>query len=248
MTTPAELVGRQAEHERLREALDAARAGSGSLTLLAGEAGVGKTRLAEDIACASGEAALWGRTTQGGSAPYGPIVAVLRSYLREHADGLAALGPLKAHLALILPEVGEPAPASDRATLFEAVHAAFARVAEDRTLIVLDDLQWSDEATLDLLSALAEPLGRLPLLVVAAYRSDGLPRDHMLRRLRHDLRRSGRLSEVVLHPLDEDQTGELLARVLGGRAAPSLIRAVHDRTQGLPFYVEELARALRMTG
>src|SRR5215208_7126186 len=239
MTTPAELVGRQAEHERLSEALDAARAGNGSLTLLAGEAGVGKTRLAEDVARASGEDALWGRTTQGGSAPYGPIVAVLRSYLRERPGGLAALGPLRDHLAVILPELGEPAAESDSATLFEAVHAGFARVAEDHTLIVLDDLQRSDEATLDLLSALAEPLGRLPLLVVGAYRSDGLPRDHMLRRLRHELRRSGRLAEIALDPLDENQTGELLSHVLAGPAAPSLVRAVHDRTQGLPFYVEE---------
>ena len=248
MTTPAELVGRQAEHERLSEALGAARAGNGSLTLLAGEAGVGKTRLAEDVARASGEDALWGRTTQGGSAPYGPIVAVLRSYLRERPGGLAALGPLRDHLAVILPELGDPAAESDSATLFEAVHAGFARVAEDHTLIVLDDLQWSDEATLDLLSALAEPLGRLPLLVVGAYRSDGLPRDHMLRRLRHELRRSGRLAEIALDPLDENQTGELLSHVLAGPAAPSLVRAVHDRTQGLPFYVEELARALRVTG
>ena len=112
---------------------------------------------------------------------------------------------------------------------------------------MLDDLQWSDDATLDLLAALAEPLAELPLLVVGAYRSDGLPRDHMLRRLRHELRRGGRLEELALGPLDRDETGELVAQVLGDAPAPSLARAIHDRTQGVPFFIEELARALRMT-
>ena len=65
-------------------------------------------------------------------------------------------------------------------------------------LVILDDLQWADEATLELLPALAEPLAELPVLVLAAYRSDGLPRDHLLRRARHELRRAGRLDELRL--------------------------------------------------
>ena len=249
MATPVELVGRTAERERLTEALDRARAGSGSLVLLAAEAGVGKTRLAEELARQAGEDALWGRATHGASAPYGPTVAVLRAFLRSTPRALDELGPLRSHLALILPELGAPSSSNDRATLFEAVHAAFARAAEEgHSLVVLDDLQWSDEATLDLLGALAEPLGRLPLLVLGTYRSDGLPRDHMLRRFRHELRRAGRLDEVTLEPLDQDETGELLAQLLADAPAPSLTRVIHDRTQGVPFFVEELAAALRMTG
>src|SRR5215210_5313412 len=248
MATPVELVGRQAERERLSDALDRARLGGGSLILVAGEAGVGKTRLAEEVAREAGSPVLWGRTIHAANAPYGPIVAALRGYLRSNPDGLADLGPLSAHLALTLPELGDPPAATDRATLFEAIHCALRRVAEsEHDLIVLDDLQWSDEATLDLLAALAEPLARLPLLVVAAYRSEGLPRDHMLRRLRHELRRGGRLDEVSLDPLDPAETGKLLAQILEDSPAQSLIRAVHDRTQGVPFFVEELARALRMT-
>jgi hypothetical protein len=81
-----------------------------------------------------------------------------------------------------------------------------AHLAHDRlVLMVLDDLRWSDEATLELLSALVEPLGELSLLVLGAYRSDGLPRDHGVLRLRHELRRAGRLDEVTLGPLVPDE-------------------------------------------
>ena len=247
MAKRAQLVGRQAERERLGYALEEARLGTGSLLLIAGEAGVGKSRLAEEAADAGAVTALWGRTSHGGGPPYAPIVAALRAYLRANPGGLDDCGSLRAHLALILPELGDAAPATDRATLFEALHRAFARIAEQPHIVVLDDLQWSDEATLDLLAALAEPLTDLSLVVLAAYRSDGLPRDHALRQLRHDLRRGGHLEELALEPLGQDETGELLAELLGDPPAPSLTRAIQDRTQGLPFFVEELARALRVT-
>ncbi|MGZ8647964.1 MAG: ATP-binding protein, partial [Solirubrobacteraceae bacterium] len=138
---------------------------------------------------------------------------------------------------------------ADRPTLVEAVRCALAHVTAGRhALVVLDDLHWSDEATLELLSALAEPLAELAVLVVAAYRSDGLPRDHGLRRLRNDLRRTGRLDELVLRPLALEETAELLARALGEPPSPPLARAIQDRTEGIPFFVEELAAALRVSG
>ena len=160
MATPPELVGRQAELERLRDSLDEARRGSGSLVLVAGEAGIGKTRLAEETARGTDALVLWGRATQ--AAPLRPD--------RRRAARLSAIEPRRTRrlrpapipLALIVPEVGEPAPASDPSTLFEAVRCAFEHIAERPcVLAVLDDLQWSDEATLDLLGALAEPLRRL---------------------------------------------------------------------------------------
>jgi DNA-binding CsgD family transcriptional regulator len=243
----AQLVGRQAERQRLDDAFEKARLGSGSLVLIAGEAGVGKSRLAAEVAHAAGVTALWGRTSHGGGPPYAPIVAALRAYLRANPGGLDGCGPLRAHLALLLPELGDAAPATDRATLFEAIHRALEQIAEKPHVVVIDDLQWSEHATLDLLATLAERLTDLPLVALAAYRSDGLPRDHALRQLRHHLRRSGHLEELTLEPLAQDETGELLAELLGHQPARSLTRAIHDRTQGLPFFVEELAHALRLT-
>jgi hypothetical protein len=176
------LVGREAERARLSQAVQRAHSGTGSLLLLSGEAGVGKTRLAEEAAAASSALVLRGAASSSAVAPYGPVVAVLRSYLRARPAGLEGCGPLRHHLALLLPELGEPTAASDRATIFEGVRCGFAQIAgEGHVLVVLDDLQWSDEATLELLAGLGPTLKELPVLVVAAYRSDGLPRDHMLR-------------------------------------------------------------------
>ncbi len=99
-----------------------------------------------------------------------------------------------------------------------------------------------------MLSALAEPLRELPLVVIAAYRSDGLPRQHGIRRMRNDLRRAGHLQELALHPLDLAATTELLTQTLGESPAPALARSIHDRTEGIPFFVEELASALQVSG
>ena len=114
--------------------------------------------------------------------------------------------------------------------------------------MLLDDLQWSDEATLEVLAALGESITASRVLIVAAYRSDGLPRGHGLRRLRHDLRRSGHLDELVLPPFSLAGTGELVARVLPSDAGPELVRAIHDRTEGVPFFARELAAALCVSG
>ena len=109
---------------------------------------------------------------------------------------------------MLLPELGEARASADRATLVEAIRCGLATlVAERPAALLLDDLQWSDEATIELLAALALPLRELPLLVVAAYRSDELHRTHPLRRLRHDLRRDRALDEIALEPFDEAQTG-----------------------------------------
>ena len=96
---------------------------------------------------------------------------------------------------MLLPELGEARASGDRATLVEAIRCGLATlVAERPAAVLLDDLQWSDEATIELLGALALALRELPLLVVAAYRSDELHRTHALHRLRHDLRRDRALA------------------------------------------------------
>ena len=245
MSKRSHLVGRGSELAELAEAAEQARLSHGSIVLLSGEAGVGKSSLATAATDGFG-VVLRGAASNGVTVSYGPIVDALRSRLRVDPEALADCGPLLSHLALLLPELGEPAAESERATIFEAVRCAFAHLsAEQPAIVVLDDLQWSDETTLELLAAMAEPLRQLPVLVIAAYRSDGLPRDHRLRWLRNELRRGGNLRELTLEPLDRPAVGELIRELLPEEPSPALVRTVHDRTMGSPFFVEELIGALQ---
>jgi DNA-binding NarL/FixJ family response regulator len=242
------LIGREREQAQLRAWAAEALGGRGSLVLLAGEAGVGKTSLGRRALAGSGLQVLEGVGVQGGASAFGPVVEVLRTHLRTEGGGPLAAGPLAAHLALLLPELGPPAAAGDRATLFEAIRQALAAIAAPRpAALFLDDLQWADDATLELLGALARSLDTQPLLVLGAYRSDELPRDHPIRRLRGELRRAGRLRQVTVEPLGAEDSAALLERTLGA-AGPSLRRAVFDRTDGVPFFVDELGSALAASG
>ena len=165
-----QLVGRERELAQLQTWSAQARAGHGSLVLLAGEAGVGKTTLVRRALAGSGLEVLEGVGVQGGTSAFGPVVEVLRAHLRSAEAGPLvevlrshlrspeveplAGGPLAAHLALLLPELGPPAPGGDRATLFEAIRAALAAITARRpAALFLDDLQWADDATLELLGA-----------------------------------------------------------------------------------------------
>ena len=245
MPAPGSLIGRDQELGSLSEQLRNAIAGGGALILLSGEAGVGKTRLLETLCEGTDAPVLRGAARQETTPAYGPVVAALRSALRADPDVLRDCGPLGEHLGLLLPELGHTPEDVDSTTLREALRAALAAVAADRgALVVLDDLQWSDAATLEFLAEVAPTLDRVPLLIIAAYRSDELPRDHPLRRTRNQLRREHALAEISLERLDAVGTEALLDETLGSRPARPLVRAIHDRSQGLPFFVEELARAL----
>jgi tetratricopeptide (TPR) repeat protein len=240
-----DLIGRDDERARLEEWLDRAIAGEGALVLVAGEAGVGKTRLVDALVSSTSAVVLRGGASRDATPAYGPAVAALRSYLRAEPGGLDDCGPLGEHLRVLLPELGPAPEVVDTATLHEAVRCALARAARDHgALLVLDDLQWSDAATLELLSDLAGSLSDTPMLVAGVYRSDELPREHPLRRTRTELRRRRALNEISLEPLDQAGTAALLERELGAAPSRPLVRAIHDRAQGLPFFVEELACAL----
>ncbi len=239
------IVGRVRERAELDGFLGALREGGCALVLVVGEAGVGKTRLVEDALAGGDFLALRGGASQEAPIPYGPIVAALRSYLRVVPDGLGDCGPLSRYLPLLLPELGPPPVGSDRATLSEALCCAFRTIAHRQpTVVFLDDLHWADHTTLELLPALAASLEQEPLLIVGAYRSDEIPRGHPLRRMRTDLRRAGRLREIPVEPLDAEQTSALAARILGRAPDPALGSMLYDRTQGVPFFIEELASAL----
>lgn len=245
MASRGSLIGRDTELDRLQQSLERAIGGEGGLVLVAGEAGVGKTRLMDELSASTDALVLRGAASQDTTPAYGPVAGALRSYLRSAPGGLDDCGPLGDHLRLLLPELGSPPVGAGPASLIEAVRCALGTLSRPQgALIVLDDLQWSDAATLEMLTGLAPALPELPVLLVSAYRSDELSRDHPLRRMRNELRRGGALAEIILEPLDPAGAEALIERALGDVPSAALVRAIYDRSQGLPFFIEELVGAL----
>ncbi len=183
------------------------------------------------------------RAAEFGPAAYQPVAGLLRQALP------AGPGPAPGALAVILPELGAPPEDVSLAEVASALCAALARAgAGGPAVALIDDLQWADQATLDLLPAFADAARGSPVLLVACYRSDELPRDHRLRQVRAELRRRHRLAEISLPPLSAAAVRAMLAALLGAEPEPGLATAVIERADGIPFAVQELALALKEAG
>jgi DNA-binding CsgD family transcriptional regulator/tetratricopeptide (TPR) repeat protein len=239
------LVGRAREQALLRDRLAAALAGRGSLVLIGGGAGIGKTALAEALgreAAERGALVLVGRCYDlAETPPYGPWGEVLDRF-RAAPDLPPALRTL--------PRPSAAASAS-RAEFFAQVRNFLATAAAERPLVVLlDDLHWTDPASLDLLRYLARGLGPLPLLLVATYRADELTRRHPLAQLLPALVREAPASRVELRPLGDEH---LRALVRARYALPPddearLAAYLQRRAEGNPFFIGELLHALEEEG
>src|SRR6266566_2602199 len=237
------LVGRDAECAVLSRALAAAQGRRAPVVLVSGEGGAGKTTLVEHVLARTATPVLSGRAAEWAGAAYDVLARALRPAVRDTA------GPVPPVLAQIFPERGEPPAAPDLAALAAEVCSMLASLAGGRPLaLFLDDLQWADQATLGLLPALAEATCGIPVTLVGCYRSDELPRDHRLRAVRAQLRRSRQLTEIDLGPLGDDDVVVMLTHLLGAKPGPALAAAVARRADGIPFAVEELALALRDGG
>lgn len=257
-----ELVGRQAELDALTAALAGAHAGRGSLVLLSGEAGIGKTRLAEEltaVAARSGARVAWARTFESeGGPPFWPWIQVVRSLLRSVAP--AILGEAVAagdELGHLVPELrrqlgpAEPAQsppgdgAAARFRLFEAVTRLLAGAAAEQPLVVVfDDVHWADPLSVRLLVHLGTRIADAGLLVVATYRD---PEGHECGPLVDALGELARLRAVhrlPLRGLTRDEVEAFMARAGADAPAPDQVAAVHARTEGNPFFVAELTRLM----
>jgi DNA-binding SARP family transcriptional activator len=256
---PARLVGRGQELERLRAALDDACNGSGTVALLVGEAGVGKTRLLEELAASASErgaSVVRGRCFESEQVlPFAPWVDALRgeSTLFDRALWQSLSPAFRRELSRLLP--WDEAPASDIPSqenalrLFDALLALLSRAAERRPLLVLlDDLHWADDMSLRLLSYLGRRLAGGPrILVAASLRREELAPDSFLATALAELSREGCSLGLEVAPLSQLDTAALVES-LGQREATQVEAHVQEQIWGLsegnPFVVLEAVRAL----
>lgn len=254
------VVGRRRELARMEAVLEAAQAGRGRAVLISGEPGIGKSRLAEELAVmasARGFATATGGAAEGAATPaYWPWISVLPRLVDQvGVDDLAgALGPGSSQLVQVVPVLGGLAgeaggsaldPDSARQRLFEAVGALLRHLAERRPLlIVLEDLQWADVPTLQLAGHLAPVLADTPVVLAVTYRPGEVSSEHALSEAVAALARYQVATHLELEGLEPEEVGQLLARFTGTQAGPELVSTVQGRTDGNPFFVTELARLL----
>jgi DNA-binding SARP family transcriptional activator len=248
-------VDREAPMARLQERWAEALLGEGGLVLIAGEAGMGKTRLAARMAVeahAGGATVLYGRADEESVRPYQPFAQALGHHL-THAPGAAA-APSPPELARLGPELAfeaqvPPAGSADarrRHRLFDAVLGLLRAAAAERPVVlVIDDLQWADDPTLLLLREVVRIAPECRILIVATWRDDeGAPGD-VLSGLLVDLRRDGLLDRIALGGLDEPGIAALVAGAGGGAGDRDTARRLQEQTGGNPFFIEELLRSRR---
>jgi class 3 adenylate cyclase len=251
------LIRRDDELGVLEDALLAARRGESRFVVLAGEAGIGKTRLSRELAREARElgcAVLSGGASDAEVAlPYLPFVEAIGNYLDgQDLDRLReALGPALGELGQLFPGLaGErlPEPSRDpgqaKLRLFESVVSLLALPARDRTvLLVIEDVHWADASTRELLDYLARRLTDLPSLIVVTYRTDELHRRHPFLPTLQGWRRSGVADVLELEPLSKEGIGEMLAAILGPDDVDGeLHELMLERTEGNPFVLEEMLR------
>ncbi len=248
LVTATVMVGRDEPLATLREAYDNLGPSAGRVLVVGGEAGAGKTRLVtEFVKGVEGARVLQGGCLELGEAlmPLAPLAGILRQLGDEFEDDAAeVLGP---ELTGFLPgRAGGPLDSqwNGQAAMFDAFRTLVDRLAAERPLVVvLEDLHWSDRSTLDLLVWIVRNLPRAPVLLIATYRSDEMRRSHPLRAVLAELGRLPQVERIELGPLTDSDVVVLLTDIHGAPVPHDLARMVVDRSEGNPFFAEELLAA-----
>ncbi|MFM9863570.1 MAG: ATP-binding protein [Micropepsaceae bacterium] len=255
-------IGRDRELAALNSALTQALGGRGDLVLLAGEPGVGKTRLAEEIAEAAtqkGALVLTGRCYEAAAAiPYTPITEMLGQATRVlEADRLRALlGGDAGPVATICPElrkrfdvVADQALQQDRSDLANGVRDFFERCARAQPLVLLfDDMHWADEATLDLFRHIVDRAGESPMLVIGTYRNVDVDMGPAFANCLVEVGRRGWGDRLVLRKLSEADSATLIGSMVGQDFPTGLAASIYQATDGNPFFLEEVVKHLAEEG
>jgi DNA-binding winged helix-turn-helix (wHTH) protein len=266
VTTAVDFVGREAELVKMQEVWQRTKGGRHQLLLVAGEPGIGKTRLSLEFARgkgAEGSTVLVGSSDEENLVPYQPFVESLTWYVRHCPEvdlraQLAAIGG-GAELGRFVPELRNripdlpTSPAMDpdgqRYRLFEAVAGLLAVASQARPmLLTFDDLHWADKPTLLLLRHVIRSSRPASFTIVATYRESELGRTHPLAEMLVTLRREPGVTRLVLRGLDVAHVRVLVDSIVGPDAPSQLPQVVMDSTDGNPFFATEVLRHLKETG
>jgi len=253
-------VGRVSELDELRRGLGDVLAGRGRLFMLVGDAGIGKTRLADEVAIKAveqGARVLWGRCWESGGAPaYWPWMQALRTYIADVGPAILTrqLGARARDMAQILPELrprleAEAAPLIEpdqaRFQLFDATTTFFRNLAQqEKIVLILEDLHAADQPSLLLLQFLARELRSLPMLIIATARPVDRASDQAINDILAAIAREGR--RLLLPALSRDDVAEVLGRASPAPLKSDTIDAVYSATEGNPLFITEVLHLLAM--
>ncbi|HEV8339208.1 MAG TPA: protein kinase, partial [bacterium] len=261
------LIDREPELGELKSTLESMLSARGQVVLIAGEPGIGKTRLAEELlvyARLRGCLALTGRCyEQEVAIPYLPIAEVLQAAVRSLADEQLeeTLGPHAPEVVKLAPELArriarlEPSPPlepnQERLRLYESVRAFLTTLARRQPLVVLlDDLHWADGGTLQLLRHVARGLRAERLLVVATYRDVEVDRTHPLSAVLAEMNRERLYRRILVRGLTPEHVAAMIHATFQTRnpVSEEMRDLVYRETEGNPFFVEEVLKHLVETG
>jgi len=275
-TTPAEelstlkrigrgrLVGRERELGESRALWNRTFAGEGQMLLVSGEPGIGKTRLVRELATqvqVSGGRALVGACYAEGGVPYAPFAQILRRALESSSDGdldlpefvladLCTLAPgLRLRFPDIKPDLTLDDPKAEQQRMFENLVICFAALSH-RTplLLIIEDVHWADSATLSLLRHLARHTRQRRVMIATTCRDVGPDEAPVFHEMLLDLRREQLATHLRLPRLDREQTEEMLAVLFAEEITPEFLDGIYRETEGNPFFIEEVCKALVESG
>jgi DNA-binding winged helix-turn-helix (wHTH) protein/tetratricopeptide (TPR) repeat protein len=259
-----EFFGREEELAAMDGAWECARTGSRQVMLVAGEAGIGKTRIIGEFArrCLSAGMTLVGHCDEEALTPYQPFVEALTQLLDRFTDGELAqqmregdltpeVARLVPNLTVRIPELDRGAvvdPESERFRLFQAVDRLFSSAAK-RTplLILLDDVHWADKSSLLLLRHLARGAPLTAMFLIGTYRGDGVERT-ALGAMLADLQRDQVAARLVLRGLTAEEAERLVGAITGRRPTRAFMKSLTNETSGNPFFIREVVQHLKDAG
>jgi tetratricopeptide (TPR) repeat protein len=257
LITRGRLVGRRQELAEARGLWHRAMAGQGHTLLISGEPGVGKTRLVRELtaeAKVTGGMVLSAACYPEGGAPYSPVSRILRS-MEASLHDLELADPVRADLITLAPELRSQfpnttinprlEPQAEQERLYNSLDALFTVLARrSPVLLFIDDVHWADGSTVQLLRQLARNAPGKRILLVLTYREIDVTEDGSLPAVLLDLNRERIATRVKLGRLTLDQTRDMLEGMLNGRIGKHLVQGIYRETEGNPFFVEEVCKAL----